>query len=279
MTSAKLVIRRSGRALGPGGLASLVTRSEGNPLYVEELVAAPSRVSPAAARPAAPTRRDPLDAGDPGSHGWPQWAAAASTSRSCRTRLFSTTRRSRGAARDARRQRRDPRGDRFSFRHALLREAVHDDRASGGAGRDARRLRARPVREGRVRLDRASRWQYGASLAFHAAAAQDWPLALEASVWAGIAGKQYGSAAAADHFERALGPLGPGARCGHPNRARADRPPAPGRTCAGQRGSARPGARAAAPGRRPPRARRVTPSPPAASTPPSAPTGSRYRDS
>ncbi len=95
------------------------------------------------------------------------------------------------------------RGDRFSFRHALLREAVHDDVLPG----ELVAMHAAYARAlcGRVEFGSTERrWQYGASLALHAAAAQDWPLALEASVWAGIAGKQYGSAAAADHFEHAL---------------------------------------------------------------------------
>ena len=147
------------------------------------------------------------------------------------------------------------RGDRFSFRHALLREAVQGDVLPG----ELVAMHAAYARAlcGRVEFGSTERrWQYGASLALHAAAAQDWPLALEASVWAGIAGKQYGSAAAADHFERALSLWDrvpdAAARTGL---ARTDLP-GRGRTRAGQRGRSRPGARAAAPGRRPARARR-----------------------
>jgi tetratricopeptide (TPR) repeat protein len=94
-------------------------------------------------------------------------------------------------------------GDRFSFRHALLREAVD----AGVLPGERVQLHAAYACALRGRVESGSterRWQYGASLALHAAGAHDWALALEASVWAGVAGRQYGSAAAADHFERAL---------------------------------------------------------------------------
>ena len=95
------------------------------------------------------------------------------------------------------------RGDTTSFRHALLREATHDDLLP----RDRVALHARLARALRARMEGGSsalRWEYGAALALHAHAAHDLALAFEASVSAGLAGKQYGAAAAADHFERAL---------------------------------------------------------------------------
>ena len=95
------------------------------------------------------------------------------------------------------------RADRFSFRHALLREAIHDDLLPG----ERVELHAALARALRSRVEAGStaeRWRYGAALALHAYAARDVPLAFDASVWAGLAGKQYGAAAAADHFERAL---------------------------------------------------------------------------
>ena len=200
----ELVIQRSGRTLGPGELASLVARSEGNPLYVEELVAAHE--------PGVPRELHDLLLRHVETLSTPaiQLARLASVggSRLDLEVLQDASLLDHEAFASALHEMLDGnvvirRGDRFSFRHALLREAVHDDLLPG----ELVAMHAAYARAlcGRVEFGSTERrWQYGASLAFHAAAAQDWPLALEASVWAGIAGKQYGSAAAADHFERAL---------------------------------------------------------------------------
>ena len=200
----ELVVRRSGRAPDDDELATLLARSDGNPLYIEELVAAAEPGVPRLMRdllfrhverlaPRAALLARLASVG--GSHidlevlqdasGLDQQMFTAAMAEMLEANVISR------------------RGDRFAFRHALLREAVHDDLLPGELV-ELHRAYAQALR-GRVEAGSTERrWQYGSSLALHATGARDWPLALEASVWAGIAGKQYGSAAAADHFERAL---------------------------------------------------------------------------
>jgi len=200
----ELALRRSGRALDGDELASLMARSDGNPLYVEELVAAHEPGVPRQLHDLLLRHVENL------STLAIQLARLASVggSRLDLEVLQDASLLDHEAFAGALHEMLDGnvvvrRGDRFSFRHALLREAVHDDVLPG----ELVAMHAAYARAlcGRVEFGSTERrWQYGASLALHAAAAGDWPLALEASVWAGIAGKQYGSAAAADHFEHAL---------------------------------------------------------------------------
>ncbi|OFE16265.1 hypothetical protein BA895_19625 [Humibacillus sp. DSM 29435] len=200
----ELVVRRSGRPPDADELASLLTRSDGNPLYIEELVAADEPGVPAllhdlllrhVERLSPSTARLARLASVGGSHLDLEVLQEASTLdgerfTSAITEMLETNVVTR-------------RGDHFTFRHALLRESVHDDLLPGELV-GLHEAYARVLR-GRVETGATDRrWRYGASLALHATGAHDWPLALEASVWAGAAGKQYGSAAAADHFERAL---------------------------------------------------------------------------
>ncbi len=200
----ELVVRRSGRAPEPDELATLLTRSDGNPLHLEELVAVDEpgvpglmhdlllrhveKLSPPAARLArlASVEGSHLDLEILQDASTLDPAAFASAMHEMLENNVVVRR-----------------GDRFTFRHALLREAVHDDMLPGELV-ERHAAYARALR-GQVEAGSTEhRWQYGASLALHATGARDWTLALEASVWAGIAGKQYGSPAAADHFERAL---------------------------------------------------------------------------
>jgi len=94
-------------------------------------------------------------------------------------------------------------GDRYSLRHALLREAVHDDLLPGERAELhralARALERRDADAGRPSAQRA------AAIAHHYLAAGDQPAALTAAVRAGIAAmdvQAYGEGAAL--FERAL---------------------------------------------------------------------------
>jgi len=94
-------------------------------------------------------------------------------------------------------------GDRYTLRHALLREAVHDDLLPGERAELhlalARALEARAAAAGRPSAQRA------AAIAHHYLAAGDQPAALAAAVRAGIAAmdvQAYGEGAAL--FERAL---------------------------------------------------------------------------
>ena len=200
----ELVLRRSGRAPDPEELASLLARSDGNPLYVEELLSADEPGVPGLLHDLLLRHVEKLS---------PPAAllarlASVGGSRIDLEILQDASTLAREAFAGAMREMLERnvvirRGERFTFRHALLREAVHDDLLPG----EIVEMHAAYARALRGRVESGSterRWQYGASLALHAAGARDWPLALEASVWAGVAGKQYGSPAAADHFERAL---------------------------------------------------------------------------
>src|SRR6478736_4952254 len=163
----ELALRRSGRALDGDELASLMARSDGNPLYVEELVAAHE--------PGVPRQLHDLLLRHVENLSTPaiQLARLASVGGSRLDR----------ASLGVRRLPRPPR----SRRRGLA--ARPRGLGLGGHRRQAVRLRSgrRPLRA-------------------------------------------------------CPEPLGPGARCGCPHRARADRPPASGRTRAGQRGRARTGA-------------------------------------
>lgn len=200
---AELVRRRTGQNLTRRSIPSLLTRSGGNPLFVEELLdeedgipvllhdlllrhvdrlpAVPRRLAQLASAGGTIVDLDLLQ--DASELSPDEYAAALQALLDANVLVR--------------------RGDVFSFRHALLREAVSADllpsqRAQLHAAY-ARALTAR-VEAGAA----AQRWQYGAALALHAYAAHDLPLAFDASVWAGLAGKQFGAGAAADHFERAL---------------------------------------------------------------------------
>lgn len=200
----ELALRRSGRAVDGEELTSLVARSDGNPLYVEELLSADDPGVPRLlhdlllrhverlSQPAAQLSR----------------LASVGGSRIDLEILEDAARLDQVAFAGAVHEMIERkvvvrRGELFAFRHALIRESVHDDLLPG----EVVEMHAAYARALRGRVESGSterRWQYGASLALHAMGACDWPLALEASVWAGVAGRQYGSAAAADHFERAL---------------------------------------------------------------------------
>jgi DNA-binding CsgD family transcriptional regulator/tetratricopeptide (TPR) repeat protein len=200
----ELVLLRAGRAPAPNELAFLLARSDGNPLYIEELVASDEPGVPRVLQDLLLRHVEKLA---PTAALLTRLASVGGTvidlevlqeASELEHEDFSAA-----VHNMLERNVVIRRGTRFSFRHALLREAVHDEVLPG----ELLRLHAAYARALRARVESGSaeqRWQYGASLALHAAEAEDWPLALEASVWAGVAGKQYGSVAAATHFGRAL---------------------------------------------------------------------------
>ncbi|MGO4597683.1 helix-turn-helix transcriptional regulator [Terrabacter sp. 2RAF25] len=199
----ELAVRLAGRALEPHELRSLVERSGGNPLHVEELLAADE---PGVPRLLSGLLLRHVELLSPATAGLARLAAVDGTRIDLETLRaasdldvpgFTTALRELLDANVVVRH-----GDRFAFRHALIRDAVLDDMLPAErVGMHARYAGALLSRVGPGSTE--ERWAYGSSLALHAAGALDWPLALEASVWAGHAGRQFGSAGAADHFERA----------------------------------------------------------------------------
>ncbi|MEO7754795.1 MAG: LuxR C-terminal-related transcriptional regulator [Terracoccus sp.] len=200
----ELVTRRSGRAAGPEELTSLMTRSGGNPLHIEELVYADEPGVPRHLHDLLLRHVEKLSA----PSALLARLAAAGGSHIDLELLQEASGLTSGPFAEAMHEMLESnvvvrRGQLFTFRHALLREAIHDDALPTELGA----MHAAYAQALRGRVESGStehRWQYGAALALHAERAQDWPLALEAAVWAAAAGKQYGAAAAADHFERAL---------------------------------------------------------------------------
>ena len=201
---AQLAQRRTGHTLPALAVSQLLERSAGNPLHVEELLSAADSAVPLLLHDLLLRHADKLSTGSA------RLARLASVGGS--TIDVEVLREASGLP--------DPQfqtalqealdanvivrvRDRFTFRHALLREAIHDDvlphERSKMHAAYAAALRGR-VESGTT----AERWQFGAALALHAYAGHDIPLTFRASVWAGLAGKQYGAAGAADHFERAL---------------------------------------------------------------------------
>ncbi len=93
--------------------------------------------------------------------------------------------------------------DQVAFRHGLLREAVHDDLLPGERrtwhSRFADALESRAGSAG----THAEMTTWG-QVAFHRHAAHDRPAAFVASVRAGLLARRYGAAEAAGHLERAL---------------------------------------------------------------------------
>ena len=91
-------------------------------------------------------------------------------------------------------------GDACRFRHALVREALYDDMLPGE--RERMHVAAAQALQASSRLSEQARW---ASIAYHWDAAHDAPQAFEASVRAGIEAEHvYALADAAEQFERAL---------------------------------------------------------------------------
>jgi predicted ATPase len=201
-----LATRRTGRALCDDEASWLHRRSEGNPLYAEEIVAADTSGIP-------PSLADLLTRHvrglSPSTRALVRLAAAASSVVDVETlgrvadagpeRVETALR----EALDANVLVRQGRG--LAFRHALLRDAVYEDLLPT----ERVRLHATYVEALRDRLAAATtaadRWPIAADLAFHADAAGDRPAALSAHVAAAEAARRYGARSdAAAHYEASL---------------------------------------------------------------------------
>jgi DNA-binding CsgD family transcriptional regulator len=201
---ARLAERRLGRPLGQVELADLFQRSGGVPLYAEEIMKAKRETVPASLHDLLVrhvTRLSPpcaalvrlasvggavieIDLLHDGS-GLDAAAFEALVHEALAAGVFTRH------------------GERFEFRHALLRDAVEEDLLP--SERVAlHRSYVGILRERAEAGSAAARWQANAALAVHAAAADDAATALVAHVKAGLAAKQHGAPEAADHFESAL---------------------------------------------------------------------------
>jgi DNA-binding CsgD family transcriptional regulator len=201
-----LATRRTGRALDDHEASWLHRRSEGNPLYAEEIVAAETSGIP-------PSLADLLTRHvrslSPSTRSLVRLAAAASSVLDVETLEQvadlppETVEAALREALDANVLVRQSRG--FAFRHALLRDAVYEDLLPT----ERVRLHATYVEALRGRLAFASaaaeRWPVAADLALHADAAGDRSTALSAHVAAAEAARRYGARAdAAAHYGAAL---------------------------------------------------------------------------
>lgn len=200
---AELVAARTGSPPDPALVGSVLTRSEGNPLYAEELLATLREDLPDHLSQLLLARIDGL------SDGARELVRVASVDG---TRLDTSTLAELAGleharldallreALDAKVLRQD--AGSLAFRHGLLREAAYNDLLPDERTRLhgvlARILQARADTDGQPGLALLSR------LAFHWYAARDLPHTLEASVRAGLAAKWVGTAEAVTHLERAV---------------------------------------------------------------------------
>jgi DNA-binding CsgD family transcriptional regulator len=202
----ELASRRLGRDLDDDATAALFRRSEGNPLYAEEILAAESPGIPTSlgdlltrhVRELAPETRSLV-----------RLAAVAGSIvdidslgevADVEVERLETGLREALDANVLVRQ-----GARLAFRHALLRDAVYDDLLATERVRlHQRYARVLATRLG-SRTTPGGRWPIAADLAFHAAAAGDTPTALRAHIDAGEAARRFGARAdAAAHYESAM---------------------------------------------------------------------------
>ena len=200
---AEIVAARTDGPPDPSVVGSVLARSEGNPLYAEELLASHQQGVPGHLSDLLLAR---IDALDEGPRGLLRLASVNGT------RLDTVTlaelagldeARTEGYLREALDANvlRQSAGS-LEFRHPLLREATYDDlmpdERTRAHGRLAGILQARVEADGDPALATLSR------LAFHWNAAHDLPRTLAASVRAGLAAKRLGAAEAITQLERAL---------------------------------------------------------------------------
>ena len=202
----ELASRRLGRDLDDDATAALFRRSEGNPLYAEEILAADTTGIPSSLGDLLTRHVRELS---PESRSLVRLAAVAgsivdvdSLSEVADVAVEPLEAGLREAL-DANVLVRQ--GVRLAFRHALLRDAVYDDLLPTERGR----LHERYARVLATRLGSRStpggRWPVAADLAFHAAAAGDAATALRAHIDAGEAARRLGARAdAAAHYESAM---------------------------------------------------------------------------
>ena len=200
---AELVRQRSGTDGSSESVTTILERSEGNPLYAEELIAADPGAVPEHLADLLLARVARLPAE---SRGVVRTASADGSRLDIEVLAFVTGLEAEdleGLLRQALdghvlRQR----GDVLEFRHGLLREAVYDDLLPGERTRThaafAEALQARVDGQDEASLSQLSR------LAFHWSQAHDPARTLAASVRAGERARQFGTAEAVTHLERAV---------------------------------------------------------------------------
>ncbi len=201
-----LATRRLGRDLDGDAMTALFRRSEGNPLYAEEILAAETPGIPASLGDLLTRHVRGLSAE---TRSLVRLAAVGSSIVDVDSlgdvadveveRLEAGLR----EALDANVLVRQGAG--LAFRHALLRDAVYEDLLPTERVRlHERYARVLATRLG-SRTSAAERWPLAADLAFHAAAAGDAATALGAHLDAGEAARRFGSRAdAAAHYESAM---------------------------------------------------------------------------
>jgi DNA-binding CsgD family transcriptional regulator len=201
-----LATRRLGRDLDDDATAALFRRSEGNPLYAEEILAAETPGIPASLGDLLTRHVRGLSAE---TRSLVRLAAVGSSIVDVDSlgdvadveveRLEAGLREALDANVLVRQ------GERLAFRHALLRDAVYEDLLPTERVRlHERYARVLTTRLG-SRTSPGERWPLAADVAFHAAAAGDAATALRAHIDAGEAAQRFGARSdAATHYERAM---------------------------------------------------------------------------
>ena len=198
-----IVAARTGGRPDPSLVGSVLARSEGNPLYAEEIVAAGSDEIPEQLADLFLAR---IDALPEGARQLVRMASVDGTHVDVDTlaELAGLD----GPGMDASlRELFDANvlrsmGDSLAFRHGLLREAVYDDLLPDERTRLHAELAS--ILQARVDVDPEPRLDLLSRLAFHSAAAHDPSRALVASERAGMVAWRVGAAESVIHLERAL---------------------------------------------------------------------------
>ena len=201
---ARIVEFATGAAPDPSLVGALLARSEGNPLYVEELLAAKPDTVPGLLSDLLLAHVDAL----PGPTRELLRIAAVGGSRIDTDLLAAVSGLEPLTLESRLREAIDANvilrhGDSLDFRHGLLREAVYDDLLPG----ERTRLHGAYAGAMQARLDSGAMPPLMAplgQLAFHWYAAHALPSTLAVSVRAGLVAKQFGAIEARTHLERAL---------------------------------------------------------------------------
>ena len=201
---ASIVAAHTDGSPDPAVVGSVLARSEGNPLYAEELLAATDQ--PGVPGHLADLLLDRIDALDEGPRGLLRIASVNGTRLDTetlpelagldQTQMEGYLR----EALDANVLRQA--GDHLEFRHPLLREVAYDDLMPDERTRTHARLAE--ILQARVDGDPDPGLATLSRLAFHWNAAHDVPHTLAASVRAGLVAKRLGAAESITQFERAL---------------------------------------------------------------------------
>ena len=204
---ALLIAGRTGSSPSRETLSSMVERSEGNPLYVEELLAAESVLGPSGIpEHLADLLRARVDRLSNDTRRLLRSASVDGTRLDVEL-LVQITDGSRESVEASLREALDAnvlrkRADHLEFRHGLIREAVYDDLLPD----ELTRMHASVAAVLELRIDaRANPSLLDLSrAAFHWRAAHDVPHALAASIRAGRAATRFGTAEGVHHLEYAL---------------------------------------------------------------------------